>query len=226
MKRIAAALAPLALLVACGTAPGTPTPPSSSSDATVSASPTDSESPFPVPSDSGPQSPVPSASGSTSPSEPATGTPSAGTSEPPPPTGTGQVEVKRTPARPPFVKGARSAAHPGYDRVVIDLQGPKTGYTVGWVKQIVEDGSGDPVELKGGAFLQVTMTPAAAHTEDGKPTWGRRPVLLPGLTNVRGVVRSGDFEGVVTVAISLRHRAGFRVIEQSDPYRLVIDVAH
>ncbi|MEV7969984.1 hypothetical protein AB0O34_28965 [Sphaerisporangium sp. NPDC088356] len=216
MKRIATALVPLALVAACGTTPGSP----SGAAITPAAS-----SPAVLPP---PASPSASAFSPSTPSTPttATVTPSTGSSELPPPTGTRQVEVKRAPARPPLVKGARFAAHPGYDRVVIDLQGASTGYTVGWVKQLIEDGSGEPVDVKGGAYLQATLTPASAHTEDGKPTWGRTPMLQPDLGNVTGVVRAGDFEGVVTVAIVLRHRAGFRVTEQSNPSRLVIDIAH
>ncbi|GAA3841279.1 hypothetical protein GCM10022226_74670 [Sphaerisporangium flaviroseum] len=212
MKRIAVALVPLALLVACGTTPGAP------SEVTVTpASPIVSLSPSASDQTSSPPTPT---------TGPATLTPSAGPSEPAPPTATKPVEVKRTPAEPPVVKGARFAGHKGFDRVVIDLQGDRTGYKVDWVKQLVQDGSGDPIDIKGGAYLQVVLTPATAHTEDGKPTWGRTPVLEPDLTNVRNVVQAGDFEGVVTIAIVLRHRAGFRVIDQSNPSRLVIDVAH
>ncbi|WP_424529172.1 AMIN-like domain-containing (lipo)protein [Sphaerisporangium viridialbum] len=212
MNRIATALVPLALAAACGTTPSSP----SGAAITPAAS-----SPAPLPSSVSPSAPA-----SSPPTPTATVTQSTGSSDLAPPTGTKQVEVKRAPARPPLVKGVRLAAHQGYDRVVIDLLGARTGYTVGWVKQLIEDGSGEPVDIKGGAYLQATLTPASAHTEDGKPTWGRTPMFQPDLGNVTGVVRIGDFEGVVTVAIVLRHRAGFRVSEQSNPSRLVIDVAH
>ncbi|MEU8266850.1 hypothetical protein AB0B89_06740 [Sphaerisporangium sp. NPDC049002] len=212
MKRIAGALVPLALVAACGTSPSSP----SGAKITPAAS-----SPAPLSF-----SPLPSSASTPDPEPTATLTPSTGSSDLPPPTGTKQVEVKRAPAEPPLVKGARVAAHQGYDRVVIDLQGARTGYTVGWVKQLIEDGSGEPIDVNGGAYLQATLTPASAHTPNGKPTWGRTPMLQPDLANVMSVVRVGDFEGVVTVAIVLRHRAGFRVSEQANPSRLVIDIAH
>lgn len=230
MKRITVAvLASLALLVACDTSPSSPsevsTEPSMSLPVTGSAPPVSTATSGP-PVSSTPGSPSESPSGRPDATPSGTAPPSAGDSELPVPTKTKQVEVKRSPAKPPLVVKARLAAHQGYDRVVIDLQGDRTGYTVGWVKQLIEDGSGFPIEIKGGAYLQATLTPASAHTSDGKPTWGRTPMLAPELGNVRSVVRAGDFEGVVTVAIVLRHRAGFRVIEQANPTRLVIDIAH
>ncbi|WP_248965468.1 AMIN-like domain-containing (lipo)protein [Sphaerisporangium perillae] len=236
MKRIAVAtvLMSLALVAACGTepAPGsspTSTPdgpaPSSTGPVPTGSSPAPSASAPPSGTDTTPPSGRPPVTLSPS-GVPSTLRPSPGSTDLPPPTSTGQVRVTRTPARPPLVKGARFATHQGYDRVVIDLQGEKTGYTVDWVRKLYEDGSGKLIDIKGGAYLQVMLTPANAHTEDGKPTWTRSRVLRPGLANLRTVVRSGDFEGVVTVALVLRRRAGFRVIEQSDPYRLVIDIAH
>ncbi|MFC7382524.1 AMIN-like domain-containing (lipo)protein [Sphaerisporangium rhizosphaerae] len=232
---VAAALLPVALATAaCGAAPG--------SDTSASSTPAAS-SPGPAPASPDPSisspavtpavTPVVTPSGRTVPTPGETGgvppvsrTPTAGASEPPAPTSTRRVAVTRSPERPPVVTGARFAAHPGFDRVVIDLRGAKTGYSVDWVRKLYEDGSGKLVDIKGGAYLQVMLKPANAHTENGRPTFPRTPVLRPGLPNLLGVVRTGDYEGVVTVALVLRERAGFRVFEQSDPARLVIDVAH
>ncbi|MFC6080765.1 AMIN-like domain-containing (lipo)protein [Sphaerisporangium aureirubrum] len=219
MNRLAVvALVPLVFLAGCGG--GGPGSPEATATATVTVAPSP-EAPSPTSEPTVSASTIPATpSGSTTPSSTVTGLPA--------PTGTKQVKVSRTPENPPLVTGLRSAAHDGggFDRVVIDLKGARTGYTVDWVRQVVQDGSGEVVPLKGGAFLQVTITPANAHTESGKPTLGRTPVLNSELANVRSVVPVGDFEAVVTVAIALRHRAGFRVFEQKDPTRLVIDIAH
>lgn len=162
-----------------------------------------------------------------SPAGPPAASPSGPAGEPlGPPTGTDEVKVERSPEEPPLVTGVRYAGHAGYDRVVIDLKGEKTGYTVRWVEQLVQDGSGDPIPVRGGAYLLVALFPAAAHTESGEATWGREPVRQADLTNVRSVVKAGDFEGVVSVGIVLDRKAGFRVLELSGPPRLVIDVAH
>ncbi|GAA3135866.1 hypothetical protein GCM10010466_28300 [Planomonospora alba] len=142
------------------------------------------------------------------------------------PTGTEPVEVKRNPDEPPLVTGVRFAEHPGFDRVVIDFAGTLPGYTVDWVPALVQDGSGDPIDVEGGAYLQVTLTPANAHTEAGEPTLKGGPVFQAGLGNVRSVVKTGDFEAVVGVGVVLERKAAFRVIEQKRPDRLVVDVAH
>ncbi|MFJ2031491.1 hypothetical protein [Streptosporangium sp. NPDC087985] len=143
-----------------------------------------------------------------------------------PPTSTKEVEVRRAVGEPPTVIGARFAEHEGFDRVVIDLKGEMPGYSVRWVSQLVQDGSGDPIDAKGGAYLQVSMNPAVAHSESGSPTWVGGPIFQAQLGNVQNVVKTGDFEAVVGVGIVLDHRAAFRVTEQKNPSRLVIDVAH
>ncbi|MFB9253941.1 hypothetical protein ACFFWE_37420 [Sphaerisporangium melleum] len=230
MKRITIATAALVSLAlagsACGAGPGT--------DTTATATPAAPSPTATVAGSASPRSPGPSGSPAPTETSPATPTPgatpgrttTAAPGETSPPTGTDRVSVTRAPEHPPIVQGARFARHDGFDRVVIDLQGARTGYTVDWVRKLYEDGSGKPVDVNGGAYLQVTLKPANAHTEDGEITFGRKPVLRPGLPNLATVVRTGDFEGVVTIALVLRHRAGFRVSEQSDPTRLIVDIAH
>ncbi|WP_440072584.1 AMIN-like domain-containing (lipo)protein [Streptosporangium sp. OZ121] len=143
-----------------------------------------------------------------------------------PPTSTKEIEVDRPIDTQPTVTGARFGEHRGFDRVVIDLKGDLPGYTARWVSKLVQDGSGDPVDVKGGAYLQLTITPAVAHTEAGKSTWTGGPIFQAKLGNVQNVVKTGDFEGVVSVGVVLDHKAPFRVLEQKSPNRLVIDIAH
>lgn len=125
-----------------------------------------------------------------------------------------------------LVAAVRFAAHDGYDRVVIDLKGDQPGYRVEWVDELVQDGTGEPIDVKGGAYLQVTLMPANAHTDKGDPTWTGGPIFQANLGNVQSVVKTGDFEGHVGVGIVLDHKAGFEVKAQTGPERLVIDVAH
>ncbi|MCC5577147.1 hypothetical protein IMZ11_16090 [Microtetraspora sp. AC03309] len=158
----------------------------------------------------------------------ATGTAAAkpGASAPAPPTSTKPVKAERTPAKPPKVTGVRFARHAGFDRVVIDLKGAMTGYSVDWTDKLVYDGSGSAVGVTGGAYLQVRVTPAAAHDSAGKSTWKGPREVAAKLPNVRHIVNNGDFEGMVSVGLVLAHKAGFRVVPQSGPSRIVIDVAH
>ncbi|MEU8385811.1 hypothetical protein [Streptosporangium sp. NPDC048865] len=143
-----------------------------------------------------------------------------------PPTSTKEIEVDRPVDTQPTVTGARFGKHRGFDRVVVDIKGDLPGYTARWVPRLVQDGSGDPVDVKGGAYLQLTITPAVAHTEAGTSTWTGGPIFQAKLGNVRNVVRVGDFEGVVSVGVVLDRKAPFRVLEQKSPNRLVVDIAH
>ncbi|GAA3243087.1 AMIN-like domain-containing (lipo)protein [Nonomuraea helvata] len=146
--------------------------------------------------------------------------------EPGAPTSTAEVDVQRDGIEPAVVTGVRYAAHDTYDRVVVDLKGEVPGYTVRWVEQFLEEGSGKPIEVRGGTYLQVTLSPADAHDADGKPTWTGGPVFPANLENLTEVVRTGDFEGHVGIGLVLARQAAFQLNEQGDPSRLIIDVAH
>ncbi|MEV4578742.1 hypothetical protein AB0K16_36410 [Nonomuraea jabiensis] len=146
--------------------------------------------------------------------------------EPGAPTSTAEVDVHRDGIEPAVVTGVRFAGHDTYDRLVIDLRGKVPGYSVEWVDEFVEDGSGKPMDVSGGAYLQVTLFPANAHDAKGKPTWKGGPVFTTGLLNVTDVVRTGDFEGRVGIGLVLARKAAFQVKEQGGPSRLIIDVAH
>ncbi|MEU8359134.1 hypothetical protein AB0C27_24255 [Nonomuraea sp. NPDC048882] len=142
------------------------------------------------------------------------------------PTNTAEVDVDRSGTEPAVVTGVRFAAHDGYDRLVVDLKGGMPGYNVKWVDELVQDGSGKPIDVRGGAYLQLTLFPANAHDENGEPTWSDGPVYPAGLANLADVVRTGDFEGRVGIGLVLDRRAAFQVTEQRSPNRLVLDVAH
>ena len=64
----------------------------------------------------------------------------------------------------------RSAPHPdeGYDRIVFDIDGELPGYTISYVDEVWQDGSGDLVEVPGRRYLLVTFFPAVSHSDDGQ----------------------------------------------------------
>jgi hypothetical protein len=127
----------------------------------------------------------------------------------------------------PLVIGIRSAPHPdqGFDRIVFDIDGPLPSYTVRYVDEVREDGSGRLVTMPGRRYLLIVFDPAQAHTEEGTalviPT--RRTLDYPML---RGYVLVGDFEGYVSVALGLDDVVGYRVGElPGNPGRIYLDVA-
>lgn len=141
-------------------------------------------------------------------------------------------------ARP--ITNLRVGRHECFDRLVVDLAGRpagaptgRLGYDVRYVSQVVQDGSGAPVPLAGGADLQIIVHAAAHDLETGRVTY--RPanrtqaVNVSGFRTFRQVAFAGDFEGQTTIGLGVRARLPFRVFILSGPgagARLVIDVAH
>jgi hypothetical protein len=113
--------------------------------------------------------------------------------------------------------------------VVFDLE-PRTeapGFRVSYEPAgtaKVEDGSGNPVEIAGDAFLVVKMMPAMTAKIDGdqvtKTYTG--PNRLSGTDPITEVVKTGDFEGVVTWVIGLDRERPF-LVTTSDG-KLFVDV--
>jgi hypothetical protein len=70
------------------------------------------------------------------------------------------------------LREVRAAAHPGFDRVVFEFEGQDfPSYHIEYIdKPVRACGSGNVVPLKGDGWLEIRFTPAAAHTEEGKPT--------------------------------------------------------
>jgi hypothetical protein len=133
---------------------------------------------------------------------------------------------------PTLVTGVRAGRSSCYDRLIFDLSGPALGYRVQYVPQVTEDGSGNPVPLRGGAFLQIVLS-AAAHDVNGRPTY--RPADRTNLVDVRGfttfrqVAMAGDFEGLTTFGLGVRATLPFRVSVLAGPgsgSRIVVDVSH
>ncbi len=127
------------------------------------------------------------------------------------------------PATPTLVD-VRAGQHDSYDRLVFEFTGGLPAQRdVGFVDEIIGDGSGLPVPVVGDAFLRVRFTPAAGHDEAGNTTYGptRRTYALP---NIIQVVNAGDFEGVLTFGVGLASGTAFRVFTLDAPSRVVIDI--
>ncbi|MGX1162331.1 hypothetical protein FBY31_3612 [Arthrobacter sp. SLBN-100] len=130
------------------------------------------------------------------------------------------------------VTNVRTGQHYCFDRMVVDLNGPVEGYTVRYVPEIVQDGSGFTVPVRGNARLQVTVN-APAYDSNGNGTYN--PPVKAELSNVAGyqtfrqVAYAGSFEGYTSIGLGVRARLPFRVLTLDGPgsgSRLVVDVAH
>ena len=120
--------------------------------------------------------------------------------------------------------------HEGYDRVVLEFRNAVPGYRVEYVEPpLHEDGSGNVIEVDGSAFVVVRMEPASGFdlsVPEGELVY-KGPRRLSGAeagtSVVREVVRTGDFEAVLTWVVGLGDRVDFRVTRLEGPPRLVVD---
>jgi hypothetical protein len=124
-----------------------------------------------------------------------------------------------------FLTNIRGGRHATFDRVVLDFSGPVPATpTSQWVRTLVADASGQRVPLPGNKFLRVVGHSAAASL-GGRSTYpGRTRFTTPQLRNVRAVALVGDFEGVLSVGLGVRHTSWVHVFTLTGPSRLVIDV--
>lgn len=120
--------------------------------------------------------------------------------------------------------------HEGYDRVVFEFKNVLPGYSVKYTTEpLKEDGSGNPVNVKGAAVVVVRMEPASGfdlNTGEGVMTYKgprRFEGSAAGTSVVQELVRIGDFEAVLSWAIGLSDKVDFRVRTATSPPRLIVD---
>jgi hypothetical protein len=151
--------------------------------------------------------------------------PTAGLASTPPGFSTDPKVVEHPPVGSPTLVGLRAGRHPGFDRVVFQLDGPiPSYYSVRYVPVVRLDGSGERLRLRGNAFLEVVVR-APTHDEDYRPVLSPTR-LRPDFPALREVSAPGSFEGQTTAGIGVTRKVGFRVFELTSPTRIVIDLAH
>jgi hypothetical protein len=89
----------------------------------------------------------------------------------------------------------------------------------------VEDASGNPIAIDGDAFLVVKLNPAMTATIDGEQVTKtyNGPRRLQGTDPITEVVKTGDFEGVVTWVIGLDSKRSFTTIASDSALVVEID---
>lgn len=139
----------------------------------------------------------------------------------------GIVSLRRPHLRPVTLRSVRTGRNDGFDRVVFEFDGPQLpGYHLEYIDSpVIKCGSGDPTEIAGQGWLQVRLTPARAHSEQGQPTITERE-QMPSLPIIRELELTCDFEGEVTWVLGNQRPLKYRVMELRDPTRLVVDVRH
>jgi hypothetical protein len=115
------------------------------------------------------------------------------------------------------------------DHVVFDFNGKTPdppGYELNYANPpFVADASGEPVAVKGGAFVLVTIKPGYGYDfEAGTPTYtGPKRIAPSDANHVTEIVELGDFEGVLTWVIGLDTKRPFTVQAIGTPrHQLVV----
>jgi hypothetical protein len=148
------------------------------------------------------------------------------------PTGWGSLDkTDWTSTSGAYITNARTGRHDCYDRFVIDVPGAsanRIGYTVHYVDHLIQDPTGAPIPVGGGAILEVIVRAPAYNS--GTPTYpGRAGQRLPGVNltgyrTFREAKFAGTFEGQSQFGLGVRARLPFRVLQLDG--HLVVDVAH
>jgi hypothetical protein len=131
------------------------------------------------------------------------------------------------------VTNVRAGRHACFDRMVIDVRGHANGYRVQYVQQVKGPGSGQPVALRGGAFLEVVVLAAAYDRNTGSATYTpanrKELVNTAGYATFRQLAYTASFEGYTHFGVGVRARLPFHVFVLDGPgntSRIVLDVAH
>ncbi|SES31515.1 hypothetical protein SAMN05216188_13250 [Lentzea xinjiangensis] len=129
----------------------------------------------------------------------------------------------------PTLSNIRTGQQAGFSRVVLDLSALPAEHRSSEVASVSHCASGDPITVAGGdvrEILHVTLIGAAAHDDNGNPTYlGSRNFATPGLSHVRGVALTCDFEATLGVAVGYSNTYSWhRVFTLTNPSRVVIDI--
>lgn len=202
-RRLLAGLAVLGLVLAgCG----------DDGEPTVTTSPTGQPSPSPT------ASPSPTEADPPSPAETEPGPPFTANTE----RDTGEAAGPN----PIAVTDVRTSRQDGFDRVVFVVEGDGEA---GWDAQYDDDprqqGSGDPVDVEGGAVLSVVITNTSYPFDLAAEPLLEDPGLPSGLGTVRDIVNDTIFEGQHAFFVGVDERTAFRVRRGTDG-NVILEVIH
>lgn len=125
------------------------------------------------------------------------------------------------------ITGVRIGVQEGFDRVVLDLTGeePQLGWSASFQPEAIADPSGEPLEMEGEGFLEVSVA-GIDWARESPERYDGAAVNADSATVVTQVNFGGLFEGHQQVVIGLKSHTAYRVFALSGPARIVIDVRH
>jgi len=134
---------------------------------------------------------------------------------------------------PAPITNVRAGRNTCFDRMVVDIRGGGAGYTVRYVSQVLNQGQGAVVPLRGAAKLDVVIKDPTFNINTGASTYrpanSRELVNVAGFSTFRQIASGGSFEGYTTIGLGVRARLPMRAFVLAGAgtgSRVVIDVAH
>ncbi|MFJ8961217.1 hypothetical protein ACIRG5_17690 [Lentzea sp. NPDC102401] len=120
----------------------------------------------------------------------------------------------------------RTGKHDGYERVVLDLNGLPSNSMSREATEASNCASGNPVPMAGNEILETMFFGAASYDENFDPTYtGPRNFVPQGLTNIKGIAFTCDFEATMGIAVSYDNTNSWhKVFTLTNPDRVVIDI--
>ncbi|MCZ9293918.1 AMIN domain-containing protein [Corynebacterium sp. c8Ua_172] len=114
-----------------------------------------------------------------------------------------------------------------FDRVTLTMSGDgEPGWFADYVPSPVHGSTGQPVKVKGAAFLNVSIDGTVFPADVGAEASAPERVNGAGKSSpVAEVVNADTSGGRTQVVIGLNSRAPFSVVTVQDPTRVVIDIA-
>ena len=136
--------------------------------------------------------------------------------------------VSTPPERRGLLKDVTATQAGDVDRVTFTFEGDLPGYRVGFVdRPVIEDGSGEEIDVDGEAVLGVHFEPASGfdlEAPEGRQVYTGPTRLDLATRVVLDVVRQSDFEANLDWVLGLDAKAPFRVRTESSPNRVVVEV--
>ncbi|MGB2694678.1 MAG: hypothetical protein WBD55_05755 [Dehalococcoidia bacterium] len=138
----------------------------------------------------------------------------------------GPVEGSGAGAGPATLVDVRTEATDSSDRITFEFEGGRPSYFISYTEPpITACGSGETKDVLGNSFLVVRFIATNAHDEAGDPTINATE-LLPALPSLVEAQQICDFEADVQWALGLDQEVDFSVIEQENPYALILEIRH
>ena len=143
---------------------------------------------------------------------------------------TAPVTIPLDTAQTMLLTGVTVEHDEGVDRITFEFRGEGVPLVdAQYVDEVRADGSGEPVEVEGTAYLSIRMEPASTADLSGEEVistyTGPDRVRSDATTAVTEVVRTGDFEANLTWVIGVRTNAEFRISATPSPARVVVELA-